>query len=81
MHVLRGLQYLSCVCVCVCVGGGGGGGGVVQKNKKDVKRWEAYVSCVSHMTCTYTGSCRCGVHVFYMYVNTCFKAYESLETR
>ena len=34
------------VCVCVCVG-------VVQKNKKEVKRWEAYVS----VTCTWLPEC------------------------
>ena len=37
----------------MCVWGGGGGGGVVQKNKKDVKRWEAYVS----VTCTWLPRC------------------------
>ena len=36
----------ACVCVCVCVG-------VVQKNKKEVKRWEAYVS----VTCTWLPEC------------------------
>ena len=35
-----------CSCVCVCVG-------VVQKNKKEVKRWEAYVS----VTCTWLPEC------------------------
>ena len=34
------------ICVCVCVG-------VVQKYKKEVKRWEAYVS----VTCTWLPRC------------------------
>ena len=40
------MSLCVCVCVCVCVG-------VVQKNKKEVKRWEAYVS----VTCTWLPEC------------------------
>ena len=44
------LHVCVCVCVCVCVFVCVG---VVQKNKKEVKRWEAYVS----VTCTWLPEC------------------------